>query len=209
MSTSLSIATVIEKNRLSSDVPFLLLIDVEVVDPESGVVVTVLHIARNPEDIVYAGNTYEKGTFDVSFSTTSGEVPQVTLSVNDYTQALQFYMEGFGGGVGSNVTLYVVNGGALDKPPEVMEFFQITGATAQDYVQQFQLGAENTLARTFPARRQNKDFCAWRYKSADCGYTGLLATCDLTLQGANGCAAHANAINFGGCPGLNTNDQRY
>jgi phage-related protein len=209
MPQSLSLATAIEKNRLSSDVPFLLLVDIEVVDPATGVIVQVLHVARNPEQVVFGGNTYEAGTFDVSVTTSSGEQPDVSLSVNDYTQTLQFYMQAYGGGVGSNVTLYVVNGSALDDPPEVMEFFQITGATSQNYVSQFTLGAENTLMRTFPARAQNRDFCSWRYKSAECGYTGSMTSCDLTLQGDNGCAAHANSINFGGFPGLNANDVRY
>jgi hypothetical protein len=39
--------------------------------------------------------------------------------------------------------------------------------------------------------------------------TGIMPSCDLSLQGPNGCAAHNNTQNFGGFPGLNDNGYRY
>lgn len=205
----LSIASVIEANRLSSDIPFIPLIDVEIVDPTTGVVVTVLNIARNPEDVVFNGLTYTAGLFDISLNTEAGKPADVTLAVTDYTQALQGLMEAYGGGVGSNVTFYLVNGGNLTQGAEAVEYFQITSASSTDYSHSFTLGAENTLMQTFPRRRQTKDFCQWRYKSTECGYTGSMPTCDLTLQGVNGCKAHANNLRFGAYPGLNGNGYRY
>ena len=204
MPKPLSIASVIEANRLSSEIPFLCLIDLEVVDPSTGVVVATEHIARNPEPVVFNGHTYEPGAFDIQLKQ-DNSVSEVTLTVNDYTQTIQGYMEQYGGGVGSNVTFYLVNAGNLSQPPEVVEYFQIVSASSSEYTQAFTLGAENTLMMTFPRRRQTRDFCQWRFKSSDCGYTGAMNTCDLTLQGPNGCEAHGNSLNFGGMPGINSN----
>lgn len=210
MPKPLSLASVIESNRLSSDVPFLCLIDLEIVNPATGSVVATEYIARNSEPVVFEGRTYGLGTFDIQIKQETGSLAEVTLTVNDYTQHIQGLMEEFGGGVGSKVTLYVVNSGNLAQGAEIVEFFEITAASSADYVQSFTLGAENALAQTFPRRRQTRDFCQWRFKDPKtCGYVGPLTSCALTLQGANGCEAHDNSINFGGYPGLNQNGYRY
>ncbi len=210
MSKSLSLATVLEKNKLSSDVPFIALLDIEVINPATGVVVIVLHVANNPSSITYNGTLYEAGGFDFQVNSEAGKAPEVSLTVNDYTQAVQGYMQSYGGGLGSNVTLTIARGDALTLAPEMQEFFQITGASAANYSATFQLGAENSVMKTFPRRRQYRDFCQWRYKdSTTCKYTGGLSTCDLTLQGPNGCAAHGNTPNFGAYPGLSSNGARY
>lgn len=204
---TLSVASAIEAHRLSSEVPYLCLLDIDVVDPATGVVVITLHYANNTEDVEFNGVTYTKGTFDISFSSEGGKTSDVSLSVNDYTQALEGYMQAYGGGVSSRIAFYVINGAT--KAVEAVEFFEITGASSAGYIQQFKLGAESVLSQVFPRRRQTKDFCQWRYKSVECGYTGALLACDLSLQGPNGCAAHGNTLNFGGYPGINSNGFRY
>ena len=105
--------------------------------------------------------------------------------------------------------MHVVNAGALTQGPEITEYFEVITASAENFRCSFGLGADSEVMKTFPRRRQTKDFCQWRYKGKQCGYTGALATCDLTLQGPNGCAAHNNTIRFGGYPGLNSNGLRY
>jgi len=40
---------------------------------------------------------------------------------------------------------------------------------------------------------------SWDYFHAD---SGGMSTCDYTLDGSNGCRAHGNTLNFGGCPSL-------
>lgn len=207
---SLSIASVLEKNRLDSDVPFLVALDIEVVNPATGVVVEVLYLVRNSEEITFNGNPYQPAIFDISFAAEAGAHSQISLSVSDFTGAIQARMEEYGGGVGFNVTMYIVNAGALGQAPEIEEFFQVTGANARDYKCSFTLGSENEVMKSFPRRRQSKDYCQWRYKDPDtCRYVGGLTSCSLTLQGANGCQTHGNTPNFGGYPGLNSNGFRY
>lgn len=206
----LSVASVLEKNRLDSDVPLLVALDIDVVNPTTGSVVETLHLVRNSEQIVFNGRTYTAAMFDISFASEASAHPNVSMSINDYTGAVQARMESYGGGVGFGVTMYIVNSGALTQGPEIVEFFEITGASAKEFKCQFQLGADNETLKLFPRRRQTKDFCQFRYKDgATCKYAGPMTSCDLTLQGSNGCQAHGNSINFGAYPGLNGNGFSY
>jgi phage-related protein len=119
-------------------------------------------------------------------------------------------MEIYGGGVGFKVVVGVLNTGRLSAPPEVQEFFEVMSASASEYVVSFTLGAENPLSKIFPRRLQVKNFCAWRYKDpSTCGYSGGLSSCDLTLNGVNGCKAHNNEANFGAFPGINNAGSAY
>lgn len=208
-SSVLSVASVIEKNRLSSDVPFLILLDIEVVNPSSGALVETLHVIRNVEQTTFNGTVYEPANFDIELKQEAGATQSIRLSIKDYSQAVQSRMQTYGGGVGFRVTVMVVNGGALDQPAEITEYFDVVAAEAANYVCSFTLGAENAISKTFPRRRQTRDFCQWRYKSTECGYAGGMPTCDLTLRGTNGCNAHSNTIRFGAFPGINTRDVRY
>lgn len=209
MSTSLSIASVIEKNRLSSDVPWLICLDIDVIDPASLGVVETIRLVRNTEAITFNGFAYTPSNFDIELKSSAGEQQTVSVSINDYSLAIQKRMQDYAGGVGFKVTVAVVNAGNLTQPPEIVEHFEVVGANSNNYVCSFTLGAENNLTKSFPRRRQMRDFCQWRYKGAECGYTGTAPTCDLSLQGPNGCAAHNNVVRFGAYPGLSGRDSRY
>lgn len=209
MSTSLSIASIVEKNRISSEVPWLILLDIAVVDPVTLATVETLHLARNVDPVVYNGNTYAPAAFDISLKSEAGSQQEISLSIKDYTLAIQQTMQDYGGGIGFNVTAMVVNAGNLGQGPEVAEYFQVTAAETANYVCTFTLGAENNITKAFPRRRQSKDYCQWRYKGPECGYTGPMPSCDLSLKGANGCKAHQNVVHFGAFPGINSRDIRY
>lgn len=210
MSNILSVASAIEKNRIDSGIPFIPMIDVEVMDPRTGALVEIIRYANNPEDIVWKGNVYQAGKFDLQIKNESGAQPEVSLTVNDYTQAIQARMQEFGGGLGFNITLAIVNTDRLNEDAEVVEYFQIVAAESADYKITWKLGAANGLTLTFPRRRQTKDFCQWRFKDPDtCRYTGAATTCDLTLQGPNGCGVKQHTMFFGAMPGINSNGAVY
>lgn len=209
MSKSLSVASVIEKNRLSSDVPWLVCLDIDVIDPETAENVQTLHFVLNNEAITWNGHLYGPAVFDVSLKEESGALTEIQLTFVDYSRAVQQYMQRYRGGVGFTVALSVVNAGNLAQGPEVQEFFEVIAAESKNYECIFTLGAENMLTKTFPRRRQTRDYCQFRYKSEACGYTGPLPSCDLSLRGANGCQAHGNVIRFGAYPGINGRDVRY
>jgi lambda family phage minor tail protein L len=204
MARHLSLASVIDKNRIASEIAWIALMEVEIVNPDTGLYVETLRVANNPEDVTFAGQTFTKGAFEFDMNHEAGSVPQMEVVAKDYTRTIQARMEAYRGGTGFRVRLMVINSGApsLDPRPDIEEEFIVTKAAANNYVVTFTLGADNPLTRRYPFRYQFKDRCPWRYKGVECGYDGDLKTCDFSLQGDNGCAAHGNARNFGGFPGI-------
>jgi phage-related protein len=202
MSRSLSVASILEAGKVASNVPFVVCLDIEVINPATGLTVEFLYLVNNNEDIVFNGHTYLKFPFDIALKQESGTQPEITLTAHDYSNTIQQRMQQYAGGVGFNVTVMVVNTAALSAPPEVSEYFQVIAASSANYDVSFTLGAESALAKAFPRRRQMRDFCSWAYKDGNCKYAGSLESCDMTLNGANGCAVHTNVINFGGFPGI-------
>lgn len=209
MPKRISIADAIEKNKINSNVAFLVLLNIEIVDPDTGNVAETLYLVRNDEDITYNEQLYTKASFEFKYSSQSGEIPEVSVSIVDYQNAIQAYMQEYNGGVGSHITVTVVNSNSLTEPADLIEFFDVISASAANYVIQWRLGAENPLSVQFPGRIQNKDKCTWLYKGAECLYVGGITSCDLSLDGPNGCVVHDNRVNFGAFPGINRSNIRY
>jgi hypothetical protein len=203
MSNKISIASVIEKNRIASDVAYLALLAIDVPDPTTGAIIETLRYVNNTEDVVVGGHNYVAVQFSLELQSSSGESPQIQLSFFDYSQEVLSKMEQYAGGVGFNVQVSVIASNNLNGEPEVTEYFQVVSASATNYQVAFTLGAENALTKQFPKRIQRRDFCPWVYKDVNtCRYTGALKSCDHTLDGTLGCRAHANVVNFGGMPNL-------
>jgi len=198
----ISIETAIEKNLVSSENVILIALEVSVIDPSTGQEAEVLRLVRNNEPITWHNNLYGPVDFEIEVKHSAGEVPSVSLNISDYTQAVQQKMQEYGGGVGFGVKMIVINTGNMLQPPELVETFIVTGASAANYKVSWALGALDPSRLRFPRRTQWRDRCSWRFKSAECGYTGTAPSCDLTLQGDNGCGVKGNSRNFGGCPGL-------
>jgi len=201
-SSHISVATVEEKNRIDSDIPFLAAVEIDVTE-SNGTLIETLYLVNNNEDIVFNGQTYTAFPFTPDLRSESGEESSVTLTIQDLTGDIKQRMEGYGGGVGFVVRLMVINTGNLDGDPEIVETFRVISADVDDYVVKWTLGTESHLALAFPRRRQIKSRCSWAYKSVECGYSGVMESCDYTLDGPNGCSAHDNNLNFGGFPGIN------
>jgi hypothetical protein len=206
---ALSVASVIEKNKVSSGVAFVVLAKFEIFNSVTQQFVETIYVANNDEAISFQGNTYVPFVFSVDVKYEAGAVPTFTMTATDFQKVLMNRLQVYGGATGSRVTLIVANSGNLSQGPEVSEVFEIIGSSASEWTITFTLGAESVLTRLFPGRTQMRDRCSWRYKGAECGYTGAMATCDLSLQGANGCAAHNNTANFGGFPALQNRGVRY
>lgn len=199
-----SVATIIEKNRLSSEHAFIALLEIRVRDPSDREIKETLYVCRNSEDIEYQGDTYIASNFDFQLNRAKNEVPELEVMFKDITRAVIARMEEFGGGVGSQVIIRVVNTGNIEQPPEFEERFTVISgkASVDSYTVHWRLGAENYLNRRFPFRLVYRDRCQWTYKGEECGYAGSLETCDYTLQGANGCKEHGNEERFGAFPGV-------
>ena len=202
MSTvSLSVATVIEKNKIFSDTAFVLLFEIDVVDLSGNPVETV-YICKNSTNIAYKGNEYIASNFSVQLDQDTQSEPKLQLTMEDPSGVVRDQMQVYGGGIGFNTTLTVVNTGDLTQPPEMAMNFKVISATQNNYQVQFTLGIDNPIAYRFPMRLMYHDQCTYIYKGARCKYSGSLTTCDFSMNGANGCVVHSNVANFGGFPGL-------
>lgn len=86
--------------------------------------------------------------------------------------------------------------------PREIYYVDRKAAETRDIVE-FDLAAAFDLAGVRAPKRQCiSNVCQWVYKSAECGYTGGLATCDKTLDA---CKEHFGAyseLNFGSFPGI-------
>jgi len=202
---NLSIATVIEKNKLQSDRAWLIALKIHVRNPATGSIEEVIRVVRNTELTTIMGEPYEPAAFDISLDEKSTELPTLKITIQDQTQIVHGYMERYGGGVGFDVDLIVVHAKTADdseSDPELIEYFQVINSGTSNYVVSWTLGAENPLRQIFPARRQDDEQCSFKFKDGNCAYKGSATSCDLTLNGANGCRAKNNAKNYGGYPGI-------
>jgi hypothetical protein len=205
----ISVASIIEKNKLGSNVPYLAFLDVGVIDPATGATVETLHFVNNTEDVTRQGIRYTAMQFSLELQSQAGTQPSINVSIIDYSRLVIQRMIDYDGGTGFPVTVMVVQAGGLNDAPDVTEFFEIVTGTADNYVANWTLGAENALTKQYPRRMQRRDFCQWVYRDTNtCRYAGTLLSCDRTLHGPLGCKAHENVINFGGNPNLNSGNVR-
>lgn len=202
MANFLSVGTVIEKNKLFSDVAFLNLIEIDVVNPRTHEFVETLYFVNNKENIEYQGHTYMASAFELEIKKENDSVPSLTLTFTDPTRAVEAAIQEYRGGSGFKVRVIYVNTDALDQPPEIEEEFEITYTSNSGYRITVNLGAENPLSKRCPRRFCYREVCTWLYKGKECGYTGELKTCDYTLSGPNGCRVHNNTKRYGGFPGI-------
>lgn len=204
MAAHLSIATALDKNRIASNVVYLMLLEVDITDPDGGQVIETVYAAMNNEPWDFQGHTYEAIPFEVQLTQEKETAPVAQLVVYDLGQIFQAALQAYGRGISWPTRFKVIN---IENPTpcvEIEQDFMITAATARadEFAITFTLSAENPLTLRFPPRQQFRDRCYWIYKGPQCGYAGDLPTCSYMKDDANGCKAHNNLVNFGGFPGL-------
>jgi lambda family phage minor tail protein L len=209
---SLSLASALQKHQVAGTAPWFVLLDIY---PNKDDLSVVLRVARNTDDVIWQGNTYVAFNFDIQSieENSNGQLPNVTIQVSNVNRAVQGQLEPYSGGIGAKVVLTVVQSSDLDGDPVQQFTWTILEANATDQWVTFTLGAPNPLRRAFPNGQYVKGHCMWRYNTpalqavadpvgSQCGYLGALPTCDLTLDGPNGCRFHANETRFGAFPAI-------
>ncbi len=193
---------VLEKNKIANARPWIILAEIY---PGDG---SVYRIARNTEDVVFRGETYTAFPFELEMTETSkAELPRLRLRVSNISRVFQYAVEITQGGVGSKVIFKVVHAGHLDTAvPELEMQFQILSVTANAQWITFTLGAPNPMLQRCPRHRFLQDFCRWKFKSPECGYSGPQTSCNKTLAQ---CRAYGNEKRFGGFPSIHKGQMRY
>lgn len=191
------------KNSIDSDSPWLILLDIVLNNGPT------YNIVNNNEDVEFQNKVYTAFPFKLEppKETSQGDIPKLKLMVSNITRVIQTNMEELNGGIGSIVTLYIVNYDLLDEDySELTMDFEVLASACDAQWITFELGAPNPLRRRFPTDRYIANHCNFQYKSAECGYGGNLTTCKRTLTD---CRAHGNSVRFGGFPGLAPGSTRF
>lgn len=188
---NLSTAAIIEKNKVSTDGVYLLLLTIQYKQEEP------IRLVLNNEKITFKGREYYPYYFSLSeVKRTSTELPSCTLTVSNVTGTISRILETYDGASGGKVTVAVINTNISDEILQE-EHFVIAGATTKkDYVS-IKLGCGASLDRRYPNVRIMKDWCPFKFKGVRCGYKGPLTTCNKTLTD---CRERGNNTRFGGEP---------
>ena len=189
---SLSAISKAEKNKLSTDSCFLILLEIRLQNT--------VYICYNNENVTWKGQEYIAFPFEIGDITEdyTGE-PNVSLKVSNVAQGLQWYVEDSGGGVGTEVILRVVNSLNLNGDADLEEFFTVTACKIDQEWVDFTLGNSYSARTRRPLDRYMKNHCPYKYKGIRCGYNGNMADCKHTLAS---CRSHGNSNRFGGFPGI-------
>lgn len=162
MPKGITITSVIEKNKISSSVAFLVLIEIDVIDQLTKTFIETLKMANNTTDVILKGVTYLAYPFSIDIKEREGELSEIQLAIDDVASLVQGRMQAYGGGVGFNVRILIVNSAELNSDPDIIEEFLVVSSSANDYKVSFTLGIENPLTISFPKRKyyRNEGFPA-------------------------------------------------
>ena len=188
---------ILEKNKLATGSAWLILLQITFSDN------TILYLVRNNENITFQDNEYIAFPFELGDikESSKGEIPSLSIKISNVTKAIQYYLEQFNGAIGSQIKIIVVNSSYLSEDYSELELdYEVTGASSNAQWVEFTLGIPNPLRKRFPLHRFIAEHCNWRFKSAECAYSGVeFTTCDRTLKA---CRARDNTSRFGGFLGL-------
>lgn len=185
------------KNSLNAQSPWLLTLVIDTGTPDEPI-----RLVQNTEDLSFNGNIYTAFPFqiDAQVVTSSGEIPQLDIRVSNVAKIFHSTFEAVKGGVGTSLTLTVVN---VSHPEENYEelsvSYDVLESKADHQWITFRVGAPNPLMQRFPLDIFLGHHCNWAYKSAECAAVSPLTTCNQTFSD---CEARNNTSRFGGFVGL-------
>lgn len=198
MPLSISTEAIAEKNKLASNDPWLLLLEIIYPGEDS------IRVCWNTEDITWDGETWLAASFklDDIEQDKEGSTPSVGLSIVDLERRIIPILDQYDGGVGATVYIYIVHSDHLDKTdPEFEEIMEIIDVSIDHLgMIRFKLGAENLTNRRSPPDRFLKGHCRYKeFKGSLCGYDGDETDCSRTYVR---CKELGNQKRFGGFPGV-------
>jgi len=189
---SLSAISKAEKNKLSTDSCFLILLEIRLQNT--------VYICYNNENVTWKGQEYIAFPFEIGEVTEDYTAdPSVSLKVSNVAQGMQWYVEDSGGAVNTEVILRVVNSLNLNGDADLEEYFVVTACKIDQEWIDFTLGNGYSARTRRPLDRYMKNHCPFKYKGIRCGYNGNLTSCMHTLTD---CRMHNNSNRFGGFPGI-------
>lgn len=191
---SISAVSRAEKNKLSTDSVFLIMLEIQLP--------SVVRLVYNNENITWKGNVWQSFPMKLGEANeeSNGSDPNLSVQVDNVAQGMTYYVEDAKGAVGTPVILRVVNSENLPNgEADLEEYYVVTECKVNEQWVTFTLGNEYSARTRRPLYRYMKNNCPFAYKGLRCGYSGGIASCQHTLQD---CRNHGNSERFGGFPGI-------
>lgn len=190
-----SAAAILEKNKLASDAPFLILLEINhALLPEP------VRLVRNNEKTVWNGNTWEAFPFDFDNITEEGAtIPSLGLKISNAGGIIQTYIQQYNGFADGTATIMLVHAAHLDDlVPQFELAFTVKETQYSEEWITFTLGPSSESSNRFPISRFIENYCPYKFKSVRCGYAGTADICNNTLDQCR------IPKRFGGEPGMST-----
>jgi len=162
-----------------------------------------LYFAEHDADVVYDSVTYVKFpiTLDEISENNKGTIDSVRVTVSNASRLIQSYLEDYDLR-GKKVTITTVFADQLaDTGAHIDDVFWIDSYTADQHTVSFTLTSKfDVLDIALPGRQYSRNYCGWKFKSTECGYSGGQTSCNKTKQR---CKELVNYSRFGGFPSIN------
>lgn len=202
------------KNALATGSRFVWLYEIEVPTATP----TRYRFCAQMEPVTFRGKEYSPFpiTHDVMKQSSEGDLPNLSLTVSNISREIAGTLESYNGLIGQPVKILLVLAvNSYDTAPQFPEQaiqewdFKITKMSVDANAASATLGDISLYEVHVPKNRISKRYCRFKYRDADCGYTGELTNCDKSLEGPMGCKAHGadssvHPARFGGFPGAPT-----
>jgi lambda family phage minor tail protein L len=208
---ALSLTAIQEKNALGTDSIFYILLKIVIPGVDNPITIT-----NNGDDVQWDSTSWLAFPFNISELTEdgSGEIPQWTITLDNKQRVIERYISQYDQylktyGIENNqikCTCFIINSKELDNPEPIKEvFFELSHPSTNAETATFVLNADSPFSIMTPKRRFVQEYCYWKFKSIECGYTGTDITCDKSLSQ---CKSYGNSGRFGGFPGVGTSGIR-
>lgn len=213
---SISVPASMAKSKYSNPDPWLAFLRIQW--PGTGS--DPLRLVRNTENVsfdcgdgagvqLYTAFAWE---FSELTETADGSIPNWTIGVSNIRRMVEALTEQYGGGVGGNIQVFIVQASRLKREADLQYDFDIIGAKSAAKLVTWTLGAESPFRILMGRHLYSPDCCTYVYKGGlyQCPYTGDLPDCSYKLGGSNGCRAHFPGQPIPGLffPGLDSNGMR-
>ena len=163
-----------------------------------------LYFAEYDVNVTFNGQVYTK--FPISHDSVGenleGTIDTIKITLANVSRVIESYLQDYDIR-GKKVSIKLVWANQLDDPDAYLEdvMYVDSYTSNQDQVQLSLSSKFDVLNVELPARRYSRNFCSWKFKSTECGYSGAESSCNKTKSR---CKELNNYNRFGAFPSVPT-----
>jgi len=191
----------VEKNKLTTDSVFLVLLEITI-----PIVAETIRIVNNNEDIIWNSFTWQKFPFELDeiSESSNAETSQFQIKVANVNNIIGQHIRAYDTYVKQNgfspieVVLYVINNKDLANTTPIYAHNLILSTQNINHIEvSFTVSARDLFRARTPQYKMYPNSCRFKFKSTACGYAGIETVCDKTLKR---CRELSNSNRYGGFP---------